>query len=585
MLVEDSEIIAAGLSERLRKAGYRVEVRKNSREVISFVEINKPDLILMDIELAGSRLNGIETMKTLRRKYTIPALYLTALDEDKFFEQAKETDPFAYISKSCDWLTLKNQIEMALYRDKIESEKRRLAEERNLLLSILETNIDEIYLFDFKTLKIQYANRGAAKKLGMTGADLLEKTITDVNPELDATSALEKMQEIIRGGERALMFEGRHRRADGETYPVECRLRLIERGRTYSMLLVAFDVTDKANHAKRLYEEERHRFAEELAAHKERAETACHAKKIFFENISHDFRTPLNAVMGYSEILKQKIGGTDQEIDSYLEGIINGGSKLLELVDGIIDLSCSTGAANTFNKVKAPDPNAGRSIINSSATVYKFEAANALIVDDSELNRKIVSAMLLKVGLNPIAAASGEEAIAKSEAAPPSIIILDMNMPGMSGLDTARALKSSPALAKIPVVALSGLRIGEQLEAMTKIADGYLVKPVTLESLSVELAKFLKHTKSTRHARPQAELSEAPAKEREAIRERFGERARELTEGLSLDKAMALAIELGEFGREIKSRSAENFAERLMRAIEFYNVGEALKALGIVAAL
>jgi CheY-like chemotaxis protein len=82
-----------------------------------------------------------------------------------------------------------------------------------------------------------------------------------------------------------------------------------------------------------------------------------------------------------------------------------------------------------------------------------------------------------------IAAASGADALARlAEGARPSLILLDLMMPGMSGVELHALLRRDPALAKIPVVVISGgARVDETAAGMN--AAGFLVKPFELDAL------------------------------------------------------------------------------------------------------
>jgi CheY-like chemotaxis protein len=116
-----------------------------------------------------------------------------------------------------------------------------------------------------------------------------------------------------------------------------------------------------------------------------------------------------------------------------------------------------------------------------------------LVADDTELNRILVKDYLAGTDLNIIEAADGAEAIEQTKKHRPALVILDLNMPGTSGYDAAKQLKSDKTTLDIPVIALSAENPEESMSDLKKSGfDGYLSKPLSRKMLIGELAKFLK---------------------------------------------------------------------------------------------
>ncbi len=78
-----------------------------------------------------------------------------------------------------------------------------------------------------------------------------------------------------------------------------------------------------------------------------------------------------------------------------------------------------------------------------------------LIVDDSDLNRKLARDVLRASGLATLEAASGEEAIELARARLPDVILMDLRLPDLDGTEAVRRLEAHPATARIPVVAVT----------------------------------------------------------------------------------------------------------------------------------
>ncbi len=119
-VVEDEAIVAKDLENSLKRMGYDVLGTASSGEkALVQVEECKPDLVMMDIKLKG-KMNGIETASEIRKRFDIPAIYLTAHADAKVFDNAKLTEPFGYIIKPFEEKELGRTIEIALYRHKME---------------------------------------------------------------------------------------------------------------------------------------------------------------------------------------------------------------------------------------------------------------------------------------------------------------------------------------------------------------------------------------------------------------------------------------------------------------------------------
>jgi signal transduction histidine kinase/CheY-like chemotaxis protein len=123
-----------------------------------------------------------------------------------------------------------------------------------------------------------------------------------------------------------------------------------------------------------------------------------------------------------------------------------------------------------------------------------FAGRSALVVDDSSFNRAVLKARLRELGLAVSEADHGEEALRLvDEGARPDVILMDMQMPGISGVETTRALRSRPAPANaIPVLAVSANDLPTWRESALEVGiNGYLTKPLQPELLRSEVARVL----------------------------------------------------------------------------------------------
>ena len=122
LIVEDEMVIAANISLQLSELGYEVTgILPRGEEAIAHIQIDKPDIVLLDIRRKGE-MDGIETAHEIQKIYNIPIIYLTANADDAHFNRAKETHPYAFISKPFKKLDLQRAIELTVDRISIEND-------------------------------------------------------------------------------------------------------------------------------------------------------------------------------------------------------------------------------------------------------------------------------------------------------------------------------------------------------------------------------------------------------------------------------------------------------------------------------
>jgi DNA-binding LytR/AlgR family response regulator len=114
LIVEDEMVIGANISLELNKLGYEVTgIVPRGEEALVHLKENTPDILLLDINLKGE-LDGVETAKEMQKTHNVPIIYLTANTDDANFNRAKETHPYAFITKPFKKLDLKRAIELTL---------------------------------------------------------------------------------------------------------------------------------------------------------------------------------------------------------------------------------------------------------------------------------------------------------------------------------------------------------------------------------------------------------------------------------------------------------------------------------------
>jgi len=114
-----------------------------------------------------------------------------------------------------------------------------------------------------------------------------------------------------------------------------------------------------------------------------------------------------------------------------------------------------------------------------------------LIVDDNETNRKLARDVLRAAGLRTIETASGRETLALAAERRPDVILLDLRLPDMDGVEVARRLQGEADTASITVVALSALRGADEGASLrTAGFAGYLEKPIDVGRFPAQVRSY-----------------------------------------------------------------------------------------------
>ena len=115
-----------------------------------------------------------------------------------------------------------------------------------------------------------------------------------------------------------------------------------------------------------------------------------------------------------------------------------------------------------------------------------------LVVDDSQLNRKLASAVLEAAGYEVLLAEDGEQALAVASEALPDLILMDVQLPKIDGYEATRRLRARPETKDIIIVALtSHAMVGEAQRAKDAGCDGYLSKPIDTRTIVDTLRSYL----------------------------------------------------------------------------------------------
>lgn len=193
------------------------------------------------------------------------------------------------------------------------------------------------------------------------------------------------------------------------------------------------------------------------------------ARQAFLTEMSHELRTPLNAVLGFADLLARSEMRPEQSEQA--ERILVGGRRLLTVVNEMIRVSegsDSVAPEPVFTEVDAPP--------------IHDRPLRALYVDDSEPNRRLVATVLHSQGCVCETAEDGRQGLEAVRAGDWDLILMDIQMPVMDGIEAARAIRAlGDYRARVPIVAVTANTLTAQLEVYRAAGmDDWIEKPVDI---------------------------------------------------------------------------------------------------------
>ena len=121
-----------------------------------------------------------------------------------------------------------------------------------------------------------------------------------------------------------------------------------------------------------------------------------------------------------------------------------------------------------------------------------MEGTSILIVDDNTQNLKLARVVLANEGFDVHTASNAEDALQLLRTVTPRLILMDIQLPGMDGLELTRRLKADPATRAIGIIALTAYAMkGDDEKAFAAGCDGYITKPIDVERLPVVVSSYL----------------------------------------------------------------------------------------------
>jgi CheY-like chemotaxis protein/anti-sigma regulatory factor (Ser/Thr protein kinase) len=290
------------------------------------------------------------------------------------------------------------------------------------------------------------------------------------------------------------------------------------------------------------------------------------------------------------EAFRQQFGQSD---------LVYGGSglglaiskRLVEKMNGTISVNSIAGKGSAFTVV-LPDIEIcffgprQRNYLEDYQQVT-FEGATILVVDDVISNIETVENLLYASGLTIISAQNGEIALEILNHTSPSLILLDIRMPGIDGFEVAKRIKADENIKHIPVIAFTATVMSSTSIEYSQYFDGVIFKPVKRFELYTMFMKFLKYSIADQDVKPEgmmipklpllsAENAEKLPEILKILKDKFLPEWEKIKDTLILFKIEAFAHGLKEIANEYSFSYLTDYADKIQEDLEIVDL-EAIK--------
>jgi len=343
ILIVDDEPAAIVILAEYLKTKYNVYSASSGMEALKILEKHTIDIMITDMVMP--QMNGVDLTNKVSKQFPDTVIIgISAYDHISSIVKFMKHGGLDFIQKPIHFTTLDNAINNALKRIhlkkdldqknrelveknkalELEIEKNKLAQNtletnRNNLKSIFDAMNDMVFILDTQGC-VLYVNPVVCKQMKYTQDEIIGMNILELHAPQNLNNVTTFVMDMLTGN--TTFFVGHLMKKDGKRIDVETKIAKASWDNKDALIAVSRDITD----------------FKKIKKDMQIAQAESQAKSEFLANISHDLRTPLNGILGYTQILV-KDKHLDKKYHEQIQVIHKSGEHLLLLINDILDLS------------------------------------------------------------------------------------------------------------------------------------------------------------------------------------------------------------------------------------------------------
>ena len=515
LIVEDNTMVAEDCRDCLISLGYRVlSIAASGEEAIRKAETDRPDAVLMDIQLRGE-MDGIEAAEQIYSRFDIPVLFLSAYSDPELLQRAKRVGAFGYLLKPFEERELHAMLEMTLYKGRAEQKRRQAERELAEAKAAAETANRAKSTF--------LANMSHEIRTPINAVLSFSKMLKEQQMGLLNRKQLETVNDIYESGSRLLVLiddildlakveagkiEMNYAPFALDSFVEEITNTLAEftEGTHVSgRILVDPDVPESLiGDAYRIGQVLRNLMSNAAKfTEKGSIEVTIRRRsndRLLFSVSDTGIGIPENSKKDLFSKFYQADGSYTKRYKGTGLGLAIS-KELVELMGGEIGFRSRPGAGSTFfftvrlkssmgEKERSREGQWQPSKAGSPETGLKI-----LLAEDEVLNRKAMTYFLERKGYHVTPAVNGKEVLKAWEEGDYDIILMDVQMPEMDGVEAThqiRMLESDLKKRQIPIIALTAYAMrGDKEDFLNAGMNDYVSKPVDYDPLVEKINRLV----------------------------------------------------------------------------------------------